>query len=111
MVYRSPPETDEAIVEMKDAVGTMIDFTSAKQTGIHPPLWLPIHANRKYSSAREKVHRFINALIAQRHLLPETQRPNDLLTRLMEARDEETGESMAESLLRDESITMFYCRA
>jgi cytochrome P450 len=101
-------ETDEAIVEMKDAVGTMIDFASASQAGVHLPLWLPIPANRKYIIARDKVHRLINALIAQRRRLPEVQWPDDLLTRLMQACDEETGESMAESLLRDESITLFF---
>ena len=101
-------ETDEAIIEMKEAVGTMIDFTSASQMGVQLPVWLPTPANTKYSAAREKVHRYINALIAQRRRLPEDQWPNDLLTRLMQACDEETGESMAESLLRDESITLFF---
>jgi cytochrome P450 len=101
-------ETDETIVEMKDAIGTMIDFTNSKQAGVSLPLWFPTPGNRKYIAARDKVLTYINALIAQRRELPENQWPNDLLTRLMEARDEETGESMAEDLLRDESITMFF---
>jgi cytochrome P450 len=101
-------ETDEAIVEMKDAVETMVGFVNAQQAGIQPPVWVPTPMNRKYRSARDSVHSYINALIAQRRALPEAQWPNDLLTRLMQARDEETGERMAEGLLRDESITTFF---
>lgn len=101
-------ETDETIMQMKDSVEAMVSFVNAGQTGIRLPLWIPTRLNRKYRTARDKVHAYINALIAQRHALPETQWPDDLFTRLMQAQDEETGESMAESLLRDESITIFF---
>jgi cytochrome P450 len=101
-------ETDEAIVVMKDAVETMINFVNNSQTGMNLPLWIPTRTNRKYSAARNNVHNYINGLITQRRTLPETQWPNDLLTRLMQARDEETGERMSASLLRDESITTFF---
>lgn len=101
-------ETDDAIVEMKDAVETMVGFINSRQAGVSLPMWLPTPANRKYGAAHDKVHRYINELISQRRALPEAQWPNDLLTRLMQARDEETGERMTESLLRDESITIFF---
>jgi len=101
-------ETDEEIVEMKEAVETMVSFVNDGQTGLNLPVWLPTGSNRRYRAARDKVHLYINSLIAQRRLLPEAQWPHDLLTRLMQARDEETGEHMTESLLRDESITMFF---
>lgn len=101
-------ETDQAIVEMKEAVETMIAFTTNRPASIPLPLWVPTPGNRRYTSARQSVHHIINNLIAQRRALPEAQWPDDLLTRLMQARDEDTGESMSESLLRDESITMFF---
>ena len=101
-------ETDEAIVVMKDAVETMVEFTDASQARVNLPLWVPTSDNRKYNKAHAEVHRYINGLIAQRRATPEDQWPNDLLTRLMQARDEETGERMSESLLRDESITTFF---
>ena len=101
-------ETDEAIVDMKDAVETMVSFVNSKQTGLNLPLWLPTRTNRQYIAARDKVHQYIEELIAQRRALPEDQWPNDLLTRLMQARDEETGERMSDHLLRDESITTFF---
>ncbi|MCA9976237.1 MAG: cytochrome P450 [Anaerolineales bacterium] len=101
-------ETDDAIVEMKDAVETMISFGNNNQAGVRLPLWFPTSTNRQYQAARNKVHSYINALIAQRRSLPEDQWPEDLLTHLMQARDEDTGERMVESLLRDESITTFF---
>ena len=58
--------------------------------------------------ARDLVHGSIAALIAERRAIHETDWPNDLLSRLMEARDPDTGEAMTETLLRDESITMFF---
>ena len=101
-------ETDEAIVEMKDAVETMIGFANSSQGTVHLPLWVPTPGNRKYNAARQQVHTYINTLIAGRQALPEAEWPDDLLTRLMQARDDETGEPMAAHLLRDESITTFF---
>jgi len=101
-------ETDEAIVKMKESVETMISFTDDRQSGLGLPLWVPSRANRKYRAARDGVHQYINTLIAQRRETPEEQWPDDLLTRLMQARDPETGEAMVEHLLRDESITTFF---
>lgn len=101
-------DTDEAIISMKSAVETMIGYAGRNQTGIDIPLWVPTAANRRYSKAREAVHAYILSTIQRRRALPETEWPNDLLSRLMQARDEETGEPMSEELLRDESITTFF---
>ncbi len=102
-------ETTHEITHMKDAVETMIAFTSGKRRQVVDlPLWVPTHANRRYREARHRVHTYINGVIAQRRGLPEQDWPDDLLTRLMQARDEETGETMSESLLRDEAITTFF---
>ncbi len=101
-------KTDEAIISMKNAVETMIGYAGRNQTGITIPLWIPTPTNREYRKARETVHRYIESVISQRRALPEPDWPNDLLTRLMQARDEETGEPMSVNLLRDESITTFF---
>jgi cytochrome P450 len=101
-------ETIESIHQMKDAVETMITFVDGQNTGVRLPLWLPTAKNRKYLAARDLVHRSIAALIAQRRAADEATWPDDLLSRLMKARDEETGQAMSESLLRDESITTFF---
>ncbi len=101
-------ETDEAIIGMKNAVETMLGYASSNQSGIFIPLWVPTAKNRAYVKAREMVHNYIHSVIARRKALPESEWPDDLLTRLMQARDEETGEQMSDGLLRDESITTFF---
>jgi cytochrome P450 len=101
-------ETDEAIISMKSAVETMLGFISSNQSGVMIPLWIPTRKNREYIKARDMVHAYIYSLISQRRAQPEASWPDDLLSRLMQARDEETGERMSEDLLRDEMITTFF---
>lgn len=101
-------ETDEAIIGMKNAVETMLGYAGHNQTGIFIPLWIPTRSNQEYLQAREMVHTYIGSMIEKRRSMPEAQWPDDLLTRLMQARDEETGEPMSDDLLRDESITTFF---
>ena len=100
-------ETMESIHQMKDAVETMISFVNSQMSGPLLPLWIPTSKNRKYIAARKLVHQAIGAIIAQRRATDESQWPDDLLSRLMKVRDEETGQAMSESLLRDESVTTF----
>lgn len=100
--------TMESIQQMKDAVSTMISFVDTQMMGVVLPLWLPTAKNRRYLAARALVHRSIAALIAERRATDESRWPDDLLSRLMQARDEETGQGMSEALLRDESITTFF---
>jgi cytochrome P450 len=100
-------ETMEAIHQMKDAVETMISFVTT-HIGFNLPTWVPTQKNRKYLAARDLVNNSISKIIAQRRATDESKWPDDLLSRLMKARDEETGQAMSESLLRDESITTFF---
>jgi len=103
-------ETMESIHQVKDAAETMLAFFTQKMTGPRLPalpLWLPTPKNRKYVAARDLLHRSIRALIAERRAKNEAEWPDDLLSRLMKARDEETGQAMSEDLLRDESITTY----
>ena len=101
-------ETDEAIIGMKNAVETMLGYAGHNQTGIFIPLWIPTRSNQEYVKARDLVHTYIHSVINQRRAIPEAEWPDDLLTRLMQARDVETAEPMSANLLRDESITIFF---
>ncbi len=102
-------ETDEDVLTIKDDVETMIAFVAGQQTlPLQAPLWIPLARNRRYLAARQRTHAYINRLIAQRRRLPLEAWPDDLLTRLMQSHDEETGHRMNEDLLRDESITTFF---
>ena len=97
-------EADAEIVRLKGHVETMIRYTTARM-GPHLPDWVPTPSRRAYVTARDAVRGYIDAVVRERRASGE--RPDDLLTRLMEARDED-GRPMAESLLQDESITMFF---
>lgn len=101
-------ESTEAIERMKDAADTMLAVVDARMFGPRLPLWLPTAESRRYHAARDYAHRTIAALIAQRRATDEATWPDDLLTRLMKARDEETGQAMSEALLRDESLTIYF---
>lgn len=80
-------------------------------TPIRPPLWMPTANNRRLQPALDSLNNIVERLIAmkRRRLAAGTQQDathRDLLTILMLARDEETGESMSDRQLRDEVMTM-----
>lgn len=100
-------KTMHSLDRMKDAVEAMLAFVDGQTVGVIPP-WFPTPKKRAYQAAYALVHRSIAALIAERRAQDESEWPEDLLSRLMKVRDEETGLPMSESLLRDESITTFF---
>ncbi|HEX4603454.1 MAG TPA: cytochrome P450 [Candidatus Angelobacter sp.] len=68
-----------------------------------PPLSIPTKRNREYRGALANIHGIIDRIIAERRKAP--ARIADLLTMLMEARDE-SGAPMSDQQLRDEVITL-----
>ena len=60
---------------------------------------------RKFAQALESLDAIVNRIVAQRRASGEAK--DDLLSMLLEARDEETGEGMTDRQLRDELITLF----
>jgi cytochrome P450 len=68
-----------------------------------PPLSWPTKRNREYRGALANIHGIMDRIIAERR--KETTRISDLLTMLMEARDED-GAPMSDKQLRDEVITL-----
>lgn len=78
---------------------------------VRPPIWLPTANNRRLRPALAVLNGIVSRLIATKRqrlatagLAPDG--PPDLLTALMMAKDEETGESMSDVHLRDEVMTM-----
>ena len=70
------------------------------------PLWWPTPGNRRIRVAIDELHRIVDAIVAQRRVAPETDRPVDLLDMLMAAEDAETGTRMSDRQLRDEVLTL-----
>lgn len=99
-------ESMHSIDRMKEAVDTMLDFVASRMSSPLPD-WVPTPKKRRHEAAQAFVRGAIRALVAERRAMAESEWPDDLLSRLMKARDEETGLPMAESLLHDESLTIF----
>ncbi|QLQ08383.1 MAG: cytochrome P450 [Anaerolineae bacterium] len=72
---------------------------------IDPPLFIPTPGNRQYKHALDTIDRYIYGIIRQRQKQP---LGDDLLSLLMAARDEQTGQAMDEKQLRDEVLITFF---
>lgn len=98
----NPNETDityKMMVEMQEYVIHRV----------HKPFFIPLQYingnHRKFTKYRASFNERIFQLINDRRQMKD--RPNDLLSMLLEAKDAETGEGMTDEQLRDEAITIF----
>ena len=66
-------------------------------------LWLPTPQRHRLYEARATLYAVVDALIARRR---KKSTENDLLTLLLQAQDEETGEGMTDQQVRDEVMTL-----
>jgi cytochrome P450 len=102
-------DSDETLRDIKGAVERIIAFVSNRNKArLVLPMWVPTPGHLRFHRARQRVNAYIRGLIAQRRALPPGQWPDDLLTKMMTTRDEETGAVMADSLLLDNGITLFF---
>jgi len=67
------------------------------------PAWVPTASNRRMKDAARTLNGVVLALIQERRR--EGRHHGDLLSMLMQARDEETGEAMTEDQVRSEALT------
>ncbi|MCB9567830.1 MAG: cytochrome P450 [Myxococcales bacterium] len=72
---------------------------------LHPPLWVPIRTNRRALAGKRELDAIVYGIIGRRRATGED--PGDLLSMLMAAVDEESGERMSDVQLRDEVMTIF----
>jgi cytochrome P450 len=73
---------------------------------VNPPDWIPLPSTRRFLATREAVDALVYRLIAERRRSGEDKA--DLLSQLLGARDEDTGESMSDEQLHDELISMIF---
>ncbi len=78
-----------------------------------PPLlppWIPTPTNRRVAKVLRNTDAMMAELVAERRKLPaeELASRDDLLSALVAAVDEDTGEGMSEKQLRDELLTLFF---
>jgi cytochrome P450 len=85
------------------AVTTALEITNRRVYSlVPPPLWWPTPETRRYRRALAILDDVVGDLIARKRAAP----GSDLLSMLMAARDEDTGEAMSDRQLRDEAVTM-----
>ncbi len=80
------------------------DFIFRFDHPFYPPANVPTLRNRRYRAAVAELDRIVYGMIAARK--GAVEQPGDLLSLLMEARDEETGEAMTDKQMRDELVTL-----
>jgi cytochrome P450 len=98
----SPSRDADAI---GDAVSVVLAMANARFSRlIQPPDFLPLAENRRFKSAMGVLDGAVARIVIERRGAPPT---GDLLSMLLEARDEETGEGMDDRQLRDEVMTIF----
>lgn len=68
------------------------------------PVWIPTSRNRNFERAKQTIDRVVLEIIRSRR--QDSTARHDLLSMLLEAQDEETGESMSDRQLLDEVITL-----
>ncbi len=92
------------------AVMTALDHIIHKaRNPIRLPSWIPVPRERTFRQALKDLDEAVYALISMRRKSPTTEkleRELDLLDMLLQAKDEQTGESMTDLQLRDEVITL-----
>lgn len=74
------------------------------QSPVHLPLWLPLPSHIRYKKAEAQLNDVVYRIIEERR--KEGKDRNDLLTKLMFAVDEETGEGLSDQQLRDEVMSI-----
>lgn len=79
-------------------------FNYRTRTLLAPPLWLPTRMNRAFHHSNAVSDRLVYGMIRERRA--DGADRGDLLSMLMAARDEETGEAMDDTELRNELLTM-----
>lgn len=67
--------------------------------------WLPVPSNRRFARIKARLDAMVDGLVEQRRASGDSSR-NDILDRLLAARDQDTGEGMDREQMRDELITL-----
>ncbi len=79
-------------------------FRRRCENTIRPPLWVPTENNRRLRGAVRDLRRLIHRIIQERRA--SGQERDDVLSRLLQARDQADGQGMSDQQLRDETMTM-----
>lgn len=94
------------VARLGEALAYVLRDASESVEAFELPKSVPTPKRRRFAEAMATLHGVIEKTIAERRALPDPG--DDLVGRLMKAKDEETGEAMSDVQLRDEVLTMFF---
>ena len=95
--------------ELEEEVGEALEVVMGRFTGgilFKVPERIPTPANLRFRRAVRRLEEIIYGIIGERRRSPDGD-AGDLLSMLLAARDEATGEGMTDKQLRDEVLTIF----
>lgn len=99
-------DLEEDLQEVGNALQEGFDFIAGRNaTPLRMPLSIPTAKNRRFKQALDIIDSFIYERIA---VGQQKQEADDLLSILLQAKDEETGQTMDKQQLRDEAVTLFF---
>lgn len=108
IIVRTMFSTDirHAAVEMGRAFDVVLEyFNSLMFSPIPVPLSWPTPLNRRFKRANAFIENTVYGIVNDRRRTGRAE--NDLLSMLLEARDEDSGEGMSDRQIRDEVVTIF----
>ncbi|WP_165423256.1 cytochrome P450 [Ktedonosporobacter rubrisoli] len=96
--------TSQKVITVGKALTTALEHINHKFYHFTWPDFIPVVSNRRYKQALHTLDSVVQTIIQERRLSKEDH--EDLLSILLNARDETTGEGMSDQQLRDEVMTL-----
>jgi cytochrome P450 len=98
-------DSDAEADEVGHAMSVAIEHVNEYADALVPvPIWIPTPKNLRFGRARRTLDALVLRIIDERRKAAD--KPNDLLSMLMSAQDEDTREQMTDRQLRDEVMTL-----
>jgi cytochrome P450 len=103
-LFGTDPHRDPKLIEeLSKAVTIVLERTNDLITNLlAPPLWVPLPSYIRFKRAMKLLDDFCYRMIDEKRKTP----GDDLLSMLVSARDESTGQGMNDKQLRDEAVTI-----
>lgn len=98
--------TDGQLAEFARSFDAALKHMSLRMNTFFLPEWFPLPGRRSCDAAVASLESLVRGIIDERRRSGE--RPDDLLTLLLDAQDEESGEGMSDTQLRDEVMTTLF---
>ena len=99
-------DTDTFAKAATNSVNVVLDWSKNRMESlVKSPQWVPTQSNREYNKAFSVLKEIVMGIIQERRAM--NDRPNDLLTTMIEMTDEDSKKGMNDQQIFDEILTLF----